>query len=103
MKAKTRPTDISIFTDKIIKSIDDNYSKINYDAKKLSTVTKYDIYDFAQDRKIDELDALDCFNMNKQRNFKDRNGQPIKSLFGAIYKFCKQRKIKRSNPNGKTR
>ena len=100
-------TDISILTNKALEKLEsengtENKNDDSFNKKKISTVTKYDVYDFAQTRKIDEADAIDCFNMNKQRNFKDRNGKPIKSLFGAIYNYCKQKKFKRSNSNGQT-
>lgn len=91
--------DISIFTDKVVNMLETK-KDMDFNSKKITTISKYDVYDFAQSRKIDEFDAMDCFNMNKQRNFKDRNGKPIKSLFGAIYNFCKQRKNKRSLSNG---
>lgn len=54
-----------------------------------------EVYDYAQDKGLDESDARDCYEMCSERQWADRDGVLIVDWKGFVYGFCKSRENKR--------
>lgn len=59
--------------------------------------TVQEVYDFAEQQKIDKDDARDCFEMCESRQWADQYGELIGDWKGFIIGFCKSREEKRKS------
>lgn len=59
--------------------------------------TVQEVYDFAEQQKIDKDDARDCFEMCESRQWADKHGELIGDWKGFIIGFCKSREEKRKS------
>lgn len=59
--------------------------------------TVQEVYDFAEQQKIDKDDARDCFEMCESRQWADKYGEVIGDWKGFIVGFCKSREEKRKS------
>lgn len=60
--------------------------------------TLQEVYDFANDHNLDEVDARNWFERNFiERNGVDKNGKPINNWQGALIRSCQADKTKREN------
>lgn len=58
--------------------------------------TTQELYNFCVDNELDEADARDCFEMCRERDWKDQNGKQIVNWRKFITGFCESRQHKRS-------